>query len=97
MANEEGFRLLLCHHPEYYEPYVQRYGLDLTVAGHAHGGQWRVFGRGVYAPGQGLFPRYTSGLYDENRLLVSRGLSERMPFPRLFNKRQAILLTLAPQ
>ena len=97
MANEEGFRLLLCHHPEYYEPYVQRHGLDLTVAGHAHGGQWRVFGRGVYAPGQGLFPRYTSGLYDENRLLVSRGLSERMPFPRVFNKRQAILLTLVPQ
>ena len=96
MAHEDGFRLLLCHHPEYYVPYVQRYRLDLTVSGHAHGGQWRVLGRGVYAPGQGLFPRYTSGFYDENRLLISRGLAERMPFPRLFNKRQAILLTLAP-
>ena len=97
MAQKDGFRLLLCHHPEYYEPYVRCYGLDLTVSGHAHGGQWRVFGCGVYAPGQGLFPRYTSGFYDENRLLVSRGLSERMPFPRLFNKRQAILLTITPQ
>lgn len=97
MASEDGFRLLLCHHPEYYEPYVRTYVLDLTVSGHAHGGQWRVFDRGVYAPGQGLFPRYTSGFYDNDRLLVSRGLSERMPFPRLFNRRQAILLTLTPQ
>jgi predicted MPP superfamily phosphohydrolase len=97
MASEDGFRLLMCHHPEYYDPYVRNYDLDLTVAGHAHGGQWRVFDRGVYAPGQGLFPRYTSGFYDEQRLLVSRGLAGRFPFPRLFNRRQAILLTLTPQ
>ncbi|MBR0443494.1 MAG: metallophosphoesterase [Clostridia bacterium] len=97
MMHEDGFRLLLCHHPEYYEPYVRRYSLDLTVAGHAHGGQWRFFGQGIYAPGQGLFPRYTSGFYNEQRLLVSRGLAGRFPFPRLFNKRQAILLTLLPE
>ena len=97
MASEDGFRLLLCHHPEYYEPYVRRYGLDLTVSGHAHGGQWRLFGRGIYAPGQGLFPRYTSGFYDEKHLLVSRGLAERYPVPRIFNTKQAILLELLPE
>ena len=97
MAREDGFRLLLCHHPEYYEPYVRRYGLDLTVSGHAHGGQWRIFGRGIYAPGQGLLPRYTSGCYDDGHLLVSRGLAERHPVPRIFNAKQAILLELLPQ
>ncbi len=96
MAREDGFRLLLCHHPEYYEPYVRHHGLDLTVAGHAHGGQWRLLGRGIYAPGQGLFPRYTSGFYDEKRLLVSRGLAERYPVPRIFNTKQVILLELLP-
>ncbi len=97
MACEEGFRLLLCHHPEYYEPYVRAHGLDLTVSGHAHGGQWRVFGRGVYAPGQGLFPRYTSGLYDDGHLLVSRGLAGRFPIPRVANPREDILLELLPR
>ncbi len=95
MSTEPGFRLLLCHHPEYYHPYVRRYGLDLTVSGHAHGGQWRFFGHGVFAPGQGLFPRYTNGFYDGNHLLVSRGLGSRYPLPRFGNPRQTILLHLS--
>ena len=55
----DGYRLLMCHHPESYdlvEPYA-----DLIVAGHAHGGQWRFFGRGIFAPNQGFLPRYTKG------------------------------------
>ena len=55
-----GYRILLCHHPEYYSLVPE--GIDLILAGHAHGGQWRFFGRGVFAPGQGLFPKYTSGV-----------------------------------
>lgn len=93
-AKEDGFKLLLCHHPEYYPDYVRATDVDLTVSGHAHGGQWRFFGRGAYAPGQGLFPRYTSGLY-ENRLYVSRGLANTCyPIPRLFNKTELAILIL---
>ena len=80
-----GYKLLLCHHPEYFHRYLRDYPIDLTVSGHAHGGQWRVFGRGVYAPDQGLFPKYTSGLH-EDRLVISRGVANTVPFaPRLFN------------
>ncbi len=93
-AAEEGYKLLLCHHPEYYR-HIRPLAVDLTVAGHAHGGQWRIFGRGVFSPGQGLFPRYTAGLY-EGRLLVSRGLKISRPIPRLFNDREIILLSLTP-
>ncbi len=96
LAREDGYRLLLCHHPEYYDPYVRPRAIDLTVSGHAHGGQWRLFGQGLYAPGQGILPRYTDGFYDGERLLVSRGLSDRRPFPRLFNPQEAILLRLQP-
>lgn len=81
-----GHKLLLCHHPEYWQRYIRALPIDVTLSGHAHGGQWRVFGRGVFAPGQGLFPRYTSGLY-HGRLLVSRGLGNpHHRIPRINNR-----------
>ena len=89
----EGFKLLLCHHPEYFAPYLKDLGADLILSGHAHGGQWRILGQGIFAPGQGLFPKYTSGLY-ENRLLVSTGLSNKTKIPRIFNPRTLIIIKL---
>lgn len=89
----DGFKLLLCHHPEYFKPYLEDKSVDLVISGHAHGGQWRIFGRGVFAPGQGIFPKYTSGLY-HGKLLVSRGLSNHTFIPRIFNKPQIILIEL---
>ena len=84
-------KVLLCHHPEYYEPYIKQYPISLTVSGHAHGGQWRLFGRGVYAPGQGLFPKYTSGIHD-GRFVISRGLKKTLMPPRIFNSRQIVII-----
>jgi len=86
-------KVLICHHPEYYEKYLASKNIDLIVSGHAHGGQWRFFGRGVFAPGQGLFPRYTSGVYD-NRLVVSRGLKKGRVIPRLFNPTEVVVVSL---
>ena len=86
-----GPKVLLCHHPEYYEPYVRKYPIDLTVSGHAHGGQWRFFGRGVYAPGQGLFPKYTSGIH-EGRFIISRGLKKTLIPPRIFNPTEIVII-----
>lgn len=91
--NADGFRLLLCHHPEYFRPYLMDKSVDLVVSGHAHGGQWRLFGRGIFAPGQGIFPRYTKGLYN-GRLLVSAGLSNKTFIPRIFNPRQLVIIKL---
>lgn len=91
--NIEGVKLLLCHHPEYYPRYISDRNIDLIVAGHAHGGQWRFFNRGVYAPGQGFFPKYTSGVID-GRLLVSRGLSNHSIIPRIFNAPEIVVLDI---
>lgn len=90
-AQVQAPKVLLCHHPEYYEPYVRQYPISLTVSGHAHGGQWRFFGRGVYAPGQGLFPKYTSGIHD-GRFVISRGLKKTVIPPRIFNSRQIVII-----
>lgn len=91
----QGYKLLLCHHPEYYEPYVRKLPINLVLSGHAHGGQWRFFGRGLFAPGQGIFPKYTSGMY-EDRLIVSRGIGNKCPFPRINNAPEVIKLELIP-
>ena len=91
-AAQDGCKLLLCHHPEYYERYLKGYDIDLVVSGHAHGGQWRIFGRGVYAPDQHFFPKYSSGIHD-GRLVISRGTSNNVPFaPRLFNPCEVVML-----
>lgn len=90
-----GMRILLCHHPEYYLPYLKDTSIDLIVAGHAHGGQWRIFGRGIYAPGQGLLPKYTSGVTD-GRLVISRGLGNHTRIPRIWNPPEAVLIHLLP-
>lgn len=89
----EGFKILLSHHPEYYPRYLKDESVNLVISGHAHGGQWRVFRRGIFAPGQGIFPKYTSGLYD-GKLLVSRGLSNHTVIPRIFNKTEIIVIDL---
>lgn len=92
-AKADGYRILLCHHPEYFVPYVKETDVELTVCGHAHGGHWRFFGIAVYAPGQGLLPKYTSGVL-ENRCVISRGLGDHTRIPRIANRRELIFIDL---
>ncbi len=81
-------KVLLCHHPEYYEKYLKDRDIDLIVSGHAHGGQWQFFGRGVFAPGQGIFPKYTRGVHNE-KLVISTGLKTGK-IPRFFNPPEVV-------
>jgi len=89
-AAQPGYHILLSHHPEYW-PLLKNENIDLILSGHAHGGQWRFFNRGVFAPGQGWWPRYTKGVY-EGRLVVSPGLSNTTWVPRLFNPTEVVYL-----
>lgn len=93
---EEGYRLLLCHHPEIWRDYVNGRDIDLTLCGHAHGGQIQIRGRGLYAPGQGLFPKLTDGLYGDGKMLLSRGMTNgaKPRIPRIGNPCELIILTL---
>lgn len=92
-SNESGYRVLLCHHPEYFVPYIKDTDIELTVCGHAHGGQWRFFGRGTYAPGQGIFPKYTSGVLDD-RCVISRGLGNHTRIPRICNPTELVMIEI---
>ena len=80
---QPGYKILLSHHPEYYDAYLRDREIDLILSGHAHGGQIRLFGHGLFAPGQGLLPKYTSGVH--GNLILTRGLSNTAFLPRFFN------------
>lgn len=92
--SREGFKILICHHPEYYDRYLANRKFDLILSGHAHGGQIRIGNQGLYAPGQGILPKYTSGIVDK-KMIISRGLSNTRPWiPRLFNKTELVFVDL---
>lgn len=92
----DRFSLVLSHRPELLPAYADA-GADLVLSGHAHGGQVRLPGiGGLFAPGQGILPRLTSGVYarGETRLVVSRGLGNSA-FPlRVFNPPEIVTVTL---
>ena len=84
---EIGFTVLLSHRPELFPRYVSA-GVNLSLCGHAHGGHVRLpFIGAFYAPGQGLFPKYTEGVYshDGKFMAVSKGLGKSSWVPRIFN------------
>lgn len=92
-AETDGFRVLLCHRPEWYFRAIRDLDIPLVLSGHAHGGQIRLFGRPIFSPGQGLFPRYAQGMH-EDRLIVSRGLGNHTIVPRFFNAPELCIITI---
>lgn len=92
---ESGFSLLLSHRPELFAMYAYC-GVTLALTGHAHGGQVRLFGQGLYAPNQGVMPRYTSGLHrrDDTAMIVSRGLGGRFTRLRVFNRPEVVVVKI---
>jgi len=92
-SEKDGFSILLSHRPELFDTYV-KYGVNLVLSGHAHGGQFRLpFVGGLVAPNQGFFPKYDSGIYTENgtNMIVSRGIGNSL-FPFRFNNRPEVIV-----
>ena len=97
---KQGKKILICHHPDYYIRKIRGHlwdRFDLVVSGHTHGGQWRLFGAGgrkrgisVFAPGQGIFPKYAYGRY--GKLIVSSGVSNTTKIPRFGNPCEIVLI-----
>lgn len=94
--NKNMFKILLSHRPEQFELYAG-YDIDLVFAGHAHGGQFRLpFIGGLYAPSQGLFPKYDGGKYvlNNSTMIVSRGLGNGSIPQRIFNRPEIVVVTI---
>lgn len=95
-ADKDGFKLLLCHRPEYYPVLLEQLDIDLILAGHTHGGQIRFFDRGLFSSGQGLFPKYHKGVAD-NKMVISAGCSNPIAIPRINNPRELVIVNLLPK
>lgn len=90
------FHILLAHSPLYFKEYV-RWGADLVLAGHFHGGTICLPGfGGVMTPNYMFFPEYDRGLYHEgeSRMVLSAGLGTHSVNIRLNNRPQLILIKL---
>lgn len=90
--------LLIAHNPDYFEDYA-RWGAQLVLSGHVHGGIMRLpFLGGVIAPSYKIFPKYDGGVFrsGESVMLLGRGLgSHTLPF-RFFNPAELYEVVLRP-
>lgn len=91
-------RLLLYHLPDLM-PQAVAAGVDLYLAGHTHGGQWRVPGFGAILTSSRFWKRYEAGAYREGntQLYVSRGIGLEgfgTPRARFFCPPEVVSITL---
>ena len=97
VLKDAPFTVLLSHRPELFDRYV-RYGAEVTLAGHAHGGQLRLPWVGaLLAPHQGLKPKLTEGVHTEGEaaMVISRGLGNSVIPLRTFNLPELVMVTLS--
>jgi uncharacterized protein len=91
------YKILIAHRPELIENY-KMFSFDLVLSGHTHGGQIRLppVMNGLYAPNQGLFPKYSGGIYNHGNLthIISRGLSINPRLPRIFNPPELVIVII---
>jgi predicted MPP superfamily phosphohydrolase len=95
-SSDKEFQILLAHNPVYFKEYV-KWGADLTLSGHLHGGMVRLPRMGgVISPQAKFFPKYQDGIHTEDdcTMVVSRGLGSHSVMPRLFNVPELIEITL---
>ena len=97
-CDDRKCNILIAHNPDYFEDYA-RWGAQLVLSGHVHGGIMRlpVLG-GVIAPSYKIFPKYDGGVYRSGAavMLLGRGLgSHTLPF-RFFNPAELYEVVLKP-
>lgn len=95
-ADRERFHILLCHSPLFFSA-CRKWGADLTLSGHFHGGTIRLpYLGGVMTPQFQFFLPWCAGEFEEDGkyMIVSRGLGTHSINIRLNNKPQVVVVDL---
>ena len=86
--NSKHFNIVLTHQPQLFDN-IKNENVNLVLSGHTHGGQVRLpFLPTLYAPCQGILPKYGSGFYYYKQaiLFITKGIGATS-FPiRYFNR-----------
>lgn len=87
--------ILIAHNPEYFKTYA-KWGADLVLSGHVHGGIMTLPFGGVISPSFRIFPKYTNGVYTEgsSKMVLSRGLGLHHIKLRFFNLPQIVTIVI---
>lgn len=88
------YNILIAHNPVFMKDYL-KWGADLIVSGHLHGGVARIPGfRGVITPQGGLFPKYSGELSKEGTtyVAVSKGIGIHTIKVRFLNPAEVVVL-----
>lgn len=93
----DAFKILLGHRNYWMTEYPEL-PVDLIFCGHAHGGLIRIPGvGGLIGTDRRLFPDFDAGQFNNGRytLIVSRGLGNSVPIPRIFNRPEIVCVELS--
>ena len=96
-AAPDAFKILLGHRNYWMTEYPEL-PVDLIFCGHAHGGLIRIPGvGGLIGTDRRLFPDFDAGQFNNGRytLIVSRGLGNSVPVPRIFNRPEIVCVELS--
>lgn len=91
------YNILIAHNPVHADAYA-KWGADLVLSGHLHGGMIRLpYIGGVITPQVRLFPRYSGGRYrkDNTDIIVSKGLGGHTVKVRVMNRPELVAVHLS--
>ena len=94
-SDDRYFNILLAHVPSFLSAY-SRWGADLVLSGHFHGGLVRLGDRGLATPDFRMFSPMVGGMHrmGETDMIVSAGLGTHDINVRINNKPQLVVVHL---
>lgn len=95
-SDNAAYNILIAHNPDFFKQYA-KWGADLILSGHNHGGMVRIpFFGGIISPRPAIFPKYDYGLFkDEGAIMiVSAGMGSHSIKIRLNNKPELVIVKL---
>lgn len=96
VPDSNSFNIMLAHSPEYFTDYA-KWGADLIVSGHNHGGLVRIpLLGGAVSPKYRIFPKYDYGRYEtENSIMIlSCGIGAHSLRIRVNNIPEVVIIDL---